>query len=85
MAAKSTKARRVICLSTGLVYSSINAAARAHELSPASVMRAIRHDRRCGGLFFTYAPEDITGEQLEKWRIARLLGCVSFSIGGENC
>lgn len=80
MAASSTKARRVICLSTGQVYNSINAAAREHDVAACSMLRAIRNDKRCAGKFFAFVPADLAEEQLDKWRMARLLGCVSYVV-----
>ena len=81
---KNSKLQSVVCLNTGEVYRSISAAAAAAGVSTSSVMRAIKSDRVCCGKFYALLPDEITSEQLDHWRMSRLLGCISFRLGGET-
>ena len=79
---KYCKMRAVVCLNDGQVYRSIAAAAADIGVDRSSVQRAMRNDRMICGKFFAEVPPEIeTNEQLDKWRVARLLGCISFTIG----
>ena len=80
MAAITTKPRRVICLNSGQLYESINAAGRDIGAEPSSVLRAIRADRALRGKWYAYAPDNIEGDALERWRMARLLGCIGYDV-----
>lgn len=80
MAAITTKPRRVICLNSGQLYESINAAGREIGVEPSSVLRAIRADRALRGKWYAYAPDNIEDEALERWRMARLLGCIGYDV-----
>lgn len=83
---KDCKMRAVVCLNDGQVYRSIAAAAADIGVDRSSVQRAMRNDRMISGKFFAEVPPEIeTGEQLDKWRVARLLGCISFNIGCGRC
>lgn len=80
MAAISTKPRRVICLNSGQLFDSINAAARVIGAEPSSVLRAIRAGRALRGMWFVYTPDQLEGDALERWRVARLLGCIGYEV-----
>ena len=81
---KDSKLQRVVCLNSGEVYRSISAAAAAAGVSASSIMRAIKSDRVCCGKFYALLPKEITSEQLDHWRMSRLLGCISFRLGGDG-
>lgn len=79
---KGSKLRAIVCLNDGQVYRSIAEAAAANGVATSTIMRAIRADRMCGGKWYAEIPPEITSGQLDQWRMARLLGCVSFRLGG---
>lgn len=76
----STKAQRVICLSTGQVYKSITDAAKNHGVPASSIMRAIKGSRICAGKYWSLLPENLDGIALEQWRIGQLLSCVGYEM-----
>ena len=80
MSSWSTKAQRVICLSTGQVYKSITDAAKNHGVPASSIMRAIKGSRICSGKYWALLPENLDGFALEQWRIGQLLSCVGYEI-----
>ena len=82
--AATTKPRRVVCLNSGQLFDSINAAGREIGAEPSSVLRAIRADRALRGKWYAYAPDNIEGEALERWRVARLLGCIGYDVRIRN-
>lgn len=81
---KGSKLRAIVCLNTGQVYRSIAEAAAANCVATSTIMRAIRADRMCRGKWYAEIPPEITSGQLDQWRMARLLGCVSFRLGGSH-
>lgn len=81
---KGSKLRAIVCLNTGQVYRSIAEAAADNGVATSTIMRAIRADRMCGGKWYAEIPPEITSGQLDQWRMARLLGCVSFRLGSHE-
>lgn len=75
---RKTKPQRVICLSTGQVYGSINAAARDYDLNPSSMLRAIRSGRMCAGKYWRLLPDELSGAALDQWRMAELLSAAGY-------
>lgn len=76
----STKAQRVICLSTGQVYRSITDAARDNGVPASSIMRAIKGSKICVGKYWKLLPSDLDGIELEQWRMGQLLSCVGYEM-----
>lgn len=76
----STKAQRVICLSTGQVYRSITDAARDNGVPASSIMRAIKGSKICVGKYWKLLPSDLDGIELEQWRMMQLLSCVGYEF-----
>lgn len=85
MAAISTKPQKIVCISTGQVYASINEAARENSVQPSSMMRAVKDRRMCCGKYYDYLPAELEGAdsaELSRWRMARLLGIIDFCLKG---
>lgn len=75
--------QRVICISTGQVYSSITDAGKKNGVPASSIMRAIKGSRVCAGKYWALLPAELAGESLEQWRMMQLLRCVGYEINEE--
>ena len=75
-----TRPQRVICLSTGQVYSSITDAGKKNGVPGSSIMRAIKGSRVCAGKYWALLPDDLDGIALEQWRVSKLLSYVGYEI-----
>lgn len=73
----------IVCLQSCAVYKSINEAARAADVAPSSIMRAVRSGRACKGLFYARVPRGLFAagkEALRAWctvELLRRVGAVS--------
>eukprot|EP00808_Paulinella_micropora_P028317 g30852.t1 len=57
--------RPVLCQSTGEVYESVTAAARAVNRGTNNICRAIVDRRPCAGMMWTYAPSGTFGQAMK--------------------
>lgn len=76
----SRKSLRVICLTTGQVFTSITAASKSAGVHASTMQRAIRARRICAGKYWSMLPDDLPAGSLDRWRMAQLLGCIGYEM-----